>query len=262
MKIRILPLLIAGLAFGCEKVVDVKLKNSEPRIIIDADISNQPGPYLVKLSKTVDYNNSNEFPHVSGAIIKISDDAGNVDTLKETSPGVYQMLTIQGVPGRQYYLMVQTEDKTFNATSTMPFPVELDSLSISEENIFGESEKNINIHFTDPAGIKNYYRFVASIDGIPFKAHASDDKLYDGKPVAISIEPEETSEFTAIKPGDKIEVEMQAIDVGVFKFFLSLAPYLDNGPPAVPANPITNIGNNGLGYFSAHSTSKINLIVK
>ena len=61
---------------SCEKVIDVDLSSVEPQIVIDGTITDQPGPYTVKISKTGDYFNPGAFPAVTGASVTISDNRG------------------------------------------------------------------------------------------------------------------------------------------------------------------------------------------
>lgn len=72
------------------KVINVDLNSSSPKILIEGSISDQPGPYIVSLSQTIDFDQDNTFPPVIWAGVIIGDDAGNIDTLNEVRPGKYQ----------------------------------------------------------------------------------------------------------------------------------------------------------------------------
>ena len=72
---------------ACEKVVYIDLNTSDPKLVVEANITDSKygqGYYLnaVKLSRTVNYYDGNVFPAVNNASVFISDDLGNIDTLK------------------------------------------------------------------------------------------------------------------------------------------------------------------------------------
>ena len=55
---------------GCQKVVSIDLNNANPRLVVEGIVTDQPGPYSVKLSMSGDYfAPSLYFPPVSNALI-------------------------------------------------------------------------------------------------------------------------------------------------------------------------------------------------
>ena len=52
--------------------------------MIEGNITDLTGPYIVKISESVNFDVTNIFPPVNGAKVIISDNAGNSETLKET----------------------------------------------------------------------------------------------------------------------------------------------------------------------------------
>src|SRR5690554_906724 len=94
------------LLYSCEKEIDLDLNNSDPQIIIEGSITDAPGPYYVRISKSVNFDEPNSYPPVSGAYVTISDNEGNTDVLTEIEEGLYQTNTIVGAPGNTYNLSV------------------------------------------------------------------------------------------------------------------------------------------------------------
>lgn len=262
--IRILAILPAVFAFtACEKIIDVALRQAPSQLTIEANITDQPGPYYVKLSHTIDFQDSNNFPPVRQAVITISDNIGNEDVLEEVSPGLYQTDSLEGTVGRSYRLIVRTEGKEYSATSTMPEQVELNDITIEEGEFIGETESEVVVWFQDALGMKNHYRFVAWKNDLPFnRPYVFEDKGYDGKYLRYSFEPDENNEALKIGSQDKVTVEMQGVDKDVYLYFLTLSQLTGEGPPTAPANPISNISGGALGYFSAHSISRRSIIVE
>ena len=107
-RLIILSIIAAVIAASCKKDVHLNLQNAAGLLVIEGNINNSPGPYTVYLSKTVTYYDSNLIAPVSGGKIKISDDAGNTDSLTEVSPGTYQTHTILGTVGRTYHCLLYT----------------------------------------------------------------------------------------------------------------------------------------------------------
>ena len=242
--------LMSLLNISCEKVVSIDLNSSSPHIVIEATISDQAGPYIVQLSQTVNFDQTNTFPPVSGAKIILSDNAGNLDSLIETLPGNYKTSTIQGVPGRTYTLTVNTGGNKYVAVSTMPPPVNIDSLSVQIETFGRNQTKYINVNFQDSANVKNYYRFVEVRNGIVQKfTFLYDDRLQDGGSITSSLFADEDT----LNTGDNVLVLLQCIDKNVYNYFRTIRQASGNGGPqaASPANPISNFSNNALGYFNA-----------
>ncbi len=59
--------------FGCKKVIQIDLNSAAPRIVIEGNITDAPGPYQVWLSTTVNFSASNSYPPISGATVQITD---------------------------------------------------------------------------------------------------------------------------------------------------------------------------------------------
>ncbi len=246
---------------SCEKVIDVDLNDSSPQIVIEGNITDQTGPYTVKLSRSVNFDELNDFPPISVATVQISDDAGNSEILPETSPGTYTTVSIQGTPGRTYTLDVTIDEQTYTAVSTMPLPVAIDTLTIEEQSIgFGDKTSYVEARYIDPEGIDNYYRFVQLINNVKQKEIIIDkDWLQDGNTIRTSIEPDEEDDIK-LKQGDEVIVFMQNIDEGVYEYYRTLD---ESGGEfsASPTNPSSNFSGGVLGYFSAYAVTSKSIVV-
>ncbi len=256
MKKLLLFSLLAAAAFtSCQKVIDIDLNSEDPKVVIEAVITDQPGPYTVTVTKTVNFSSSNTFPAVSGATVVLWDNAGNTEQLTETSPGNYTTATLQGVPGRTYYLSVTADGKTYTSECVMPAAVELDTV-VTEEATAGDQVYVIPL-WTDPAGQGNYYRCIETINnervaGSFLYDDVYSDGLVNGQPLLNF-----TSELGA---GDTVTVEFQCISKPVYLYFFSMMQ-TTSGQTAAPANPVSNITNGALGYFSAHTKRTETIIV-
>jgi hypothetical protein len=246
---------------SCKKIVTLKLNTAPAQIVIEGEITDQPGPYTVSISQTVGFYEDNTFPPVSGASVTISDNTNGItDSLTEVVPGtgIYSTYDMQGVAGHTYTLSVTSQQKNYMATSTMPMPVPLDSITFSQISGFGNNQIDAIVNFQDPPGIQNYYQFVEFVNGaqITKDIFVFDDRLSDGKYINHTL----YNDTSYIFQGDEVQVNMYCIDENVYNYFYQLVQSGGTGAfstTASPANPTSNISNGSLGYFSAHTvTSK------
>lgn len=238
---------------ACEKVIDLKLDDAAPVIVIDGGISDLNDNHTIKISKTYSFTEPNKFNGVSNANIELKAEGKVVAAFAETSPGVYQSSTkFKGKPGVRYDLKVTCEGKTYEASSVMPARVILDALTFKTFNIFGESNTYIVANFSDPAGIANQYRYILKTKGVVEEDAVSEDRFNDGNKVENVI----FYELEDLVKGDSVHVEFQCIDRNVYRYFYSLGQNSgQGGPPVSPANPPSNFSNGALGVFNAHTSS-------
>jgi len=260
-KINLIIIGIGAFLSSCQKVINIDLKSKDPVVMIEAIVTDDPTvPQTVKITKTVNFSESNVFPEVSGANVSISDNAGNNVTLSETSSGVYQTTSLAGIPGRTYYLTINAEGKTYTSVSTMPVKVNLDTVLVTQGGGPGPSDsKMVAAVYTDPTGKGNYYRFKLKKNSKESTSISlADDQIMDGG-VNNNSFFDQSLEF---KTGDTAVVTMMCIDKPVHLYFYSLNQN-GNGPDAsaTPANPVTNIQGATLGYFSAQTTQTKKTII-
>jgi len=252
-------LIILGLT-ACQKVIDLKLKNDSGKYVIEGNVTNLPGPYKVTIGKTDAVNADYSLQGVSRATVIISDNAGNTETLQETSPGLYLTRSLQGAEGRTYYLDIQVGSSHLTATSVMPHQVPLDSLYMEDVFNFSKTVKVVVPLFTDPVGQGNNYRFNQTIDGNLDKTlYYQNDDYTDGKTSTWSLlrpDPDST-----LHSKDKVGVEMQCIDAPMYKYWYSVDMSSTGNGSTIASNPVTNIVGGGLGYFSAHTSQTKTIVV-
>ena len=263
-------ILVAGFVLSaCEKVVSIDLNNASPHLVIDGTVTDQQGPYSVTLSLSGDYfEPSLYFPPVSNALVVVTDNQGQRDTLKETTSGTYLSTKLQGIAGRTYTLSVISDGKEYDGSSSMPQKVLIDSLyAIQRTGFGGESGYDIYLMFRDPTELGNYYRINArsstlipadSIDGRRYRLFT--DKLTNGNEMAERIRAGRN-----VNPGDTITVELLSIDKSAYEYYSTLRDILSSDRSATslsPANPITNLSNGPLGYFAAFTIDTKSIVLK
>lgn len=247
---------------SCQKVIDLHLGNVSGLLVIEGNVTNAPGLQTVLLSQNVAFTSTNTYPPVTGASVSITDSVGNNYPFTEGQAGTYTNSNLVGKQGNGYNLTVTTGGKTYQAASTMPHAVVLDSLT-SDKDVFsnGDNKKEILVHYQDPVDVANYYRFLMFVNSVQVKSiFAYNDNFIDGRYVNLSL-PENDID---IYPGDTVTVEMQCIDKPVYTYWYTLMQQQQNGPGGgvTPSNPPTNITPATLGYFSAHTTQRKTIVVK
>lgn len=250
---------VAGLS-SCETVIDVDIDPADAQVVIEAELTQGPGPHLVYLRKSVAIDQSSVYPNVEGATVILRDDLGTVDTLAEFAPGGYATSHLIGTPGRTYTLSVSTEGRTFTAESTMPAPVPMDSLYNQTVNFFDGLRYPVFALITDPAGTANQYRYITWVNGIRRAGSVvTEDDTFDGQSTRIFIQ----GPGAQIEVGDTVRVQMQAIDPAVYEYFASLSSTGDGpGASSAPANPYTNLQGGAIGFFSAHAVDERTFVVR
>ncbi|TAE38189.1 MAG: DUF4249 domain-containing protein [Cytophagia bacterium] len=260
----LIALVITALIFSsCEKIVELDLSNNINKMVVDANITNQPGPYFVKLSKSVNFNEISTYPAVNNAVVIITDNTGQKDTLSYTSSGIYKTNNLQGVEGRTYYLTIKLEGKNYTAQSTMPSKIPLDSLRINTFKFNGKDQISVIPIYKDPTFLGNNYRFIQTINSKPDETYfAYNDNLNNGETNQRPLRSNDQD--LELKTGDKVKVEMRCIDLHTYNYFLSLSQQTGGafGGGSAPANPPNNITGGALGIFSAHTMQTKTIVIQ
>lgn len=257
-RLIFLSVLIAVISASCTKNIHLNLQNASGLLVIEGNINDQPGPYIVLLSNTVTFYDTDKVVPVSGGKIIISDNAGNRDSLTEVSPGTYRTSTIVGMVGRTYHLSVNSGGKQYDAYSTMAPPVPIDSLGILSITFFGRTQTRPFIQYQDPASVANYYNGVLYVNhNKQYKLNPSSDALNNGLLTQTFLR----IDSDGFNLHDTVQAELDAIDQPMYNYYNSLNSSTLSSQTAAPANPVTNISNNALGYFSAYSATRSHTIV-
>lgn len=255
MKNTLIILLLSLMFSGCEKVIVLKYKGNQSRIVIEGTITNKPGPYFIRISTSVSLTDTSNYPTIDNAIVTISDNAGNNETLVSLGNGVYSTIAITGEVGRTYTVTVSADGQTYSAVSTMPQPVAFDSIKVSKVVVLGETEFGLVPKYTDPDSTGNNYQFILFVNEKFYKHHLMlNDELQNGVENTQRLGLDDND--LKLKAGDRVEVELQCIDKQVALYYTTLILMVDSGPggATTPNNPPGNFSNGALGLFSAHTT--------
>ena len=259
-SLLIIPAILLLLFTSCQKIISIDTNNAAPQLVIEGNLTDIYGDQVVHISKTVPFNATNNYPAVSGATVVITDSIGVKTPFTEESPGYYHNNDFVGGYGKTYTLTVTTGGKVYTASSTMPFPVPLDSVSSTSSQFDKSNPYTIVVNYQDPPGIANQYKFDLYINSVPVQTiFTNNDSFSDGRYVHEQL----FQDGTDIVTGDTAKVDMECIDKNIYQYWFSLSQLQINGPGGgiTPSNPPSNFNNGALGYFSAHTSSiKIGIV--
>ena len=264
MKNIFLIIISLFLVISCEREIDLNLEDQSGNIVIEANVTDQAGPYTVRITKSVSFTQSNTYPGIENAQVTLSDDLGQTENLQHIGDGIYQASSFQGQSGRTYTLKVQTDGKEYTSQSKMPEAVEFQGLEQDSFMVAGETSYTLLPIFVDPPALGNRYLFTYSVNDNPKKYFSEfSDNVNNGAPNQRPLILPNDDEAVKVKVGDKITVKMQCIDDAVYTFYSALLQLSGGGGGGVtPTNPPSNISNGALGYFSAHTVSVKTIVIE
>ncbi|CAI8851224.1 DUF4249 domain-containing protein [Chryseobacterium sp. IT-36CA2] len=254
--LAVFPIAFSLLSCFDERYIDLPLKDLSGTIVIEGDVTDKTGPYSVKITRS-DKINATSYPKpVTDAIVVISDNHGQSDTLKYTE-GEYRTTNLTTKYGDVYTLSVTVDGVTYKAVSKMPEYVEFTTLKQKDVPSEYYIEKKVIPVFTDPEVQGNYYLFTSQ--GYNGRKEIT---LFSDYSVNGQVN-NRTLNSSGYSKNSKVKVEMQCIDEAVYNY-LKAQNNLDNPDynTTVSANPPSNISNGALGYFSAHTTSEKEIIIQ
>ncbi len=119
---------------SCIDRIDITIpKSNTGQLVVDGVITDEPGPYTVKLSLSESADGFLKYTRpISAKQVTLFDDADNTEVLVEMGTGVFQTKStgMQGVIGREYFIRIETRDgKVYESLPDKMNPVgSLDSL--------------------------------------------------------------------------------------------------------------------------------------
>ncbi|MDA3859816.1 MAG: DUF4249 domain-containing protein [Melioribacteraceae bacterium] len=265
--------LLLLLFIGCEDIIVVDLNTADPTIVIEATITDDNSPSRVTITKSTDFYTPGVYPTVSEAQITVNDSEGNNYTFDEIEEGVYENSSLIGKSNVEYSIEVLSEGKTYDAVSTIPNQLIIDSLGLEPSpnrpgGKDGAKRFILHIYFQDQLGIDDYSRLKLFSNGVQLGGfNIYTDKFTDGN--YIDFRMNLNTESDEINIGDLIRVELMSIDKAAYDFYLTANSVNASGgngrgpssTSAAPTNPVTNWSNKALGYFSAYRTSKSEIVL-
>jgi hypothetical protein len=257
---RIIIFLSATLLLGaCQKVIELDLKESERRFVIEANLDAGAGAIQVLVSKSGSFYQETDFDRISGATVNLSI-ANNLNyLLLETSPGTYAWDTILIQPGDTAFLTVALQTgELFSAMAICPMPTGLDSLELNPvvAPFSSDTIYQLLYNFQDPIGAKSYYRTKVRQNGGFLDGYLLfDDEGQDGEYIKI---PFFGPPFEA---DDTLDVQLFVVDKEYYDYYVEVDDAGSAGlGSSVPYNPNGNFTPEVLGFFGIWYKTELTII--
>jgi len=271
MKKSILYLSIIMVLAGCQEPINIKLKSTDSKTVIEAIYSPFTKGFDVMVSKNATYFGNDSIQGISNADIIVSFDDTIVHLINYHN-GIYYYPLSNKYLYKKYTINVTANGTTYTAVSTMPKSVKIDSINIKEaEGILARTggntkdsskEYTINVYFKDPVG-SNYYKIILFKNNVRMTDDPqSEEQIFDDS----FFKSNTTIDVPLVIKcfgNESIRVELMNVDKPAYDYFLSLQTMMNSagGSFSVPQNPTSNFNNDALGYFSAYGSDTISAIV-
>jgi hypothetical protein len=293
MKFRIAALVVSLFLFGCEKKIDFKLKDSEPKLVVEGTIENGRPPVVI-LTRSIGFFSRITPQILAGSFVHNADVFVSNGTLthklKEYAVPAGQGITLYfysidssslatafvGQLNSQYSLRIVSEGKEYTATTTIPnITKRVDSVwwKPSPGNP-DTTEVTVIVKATDPPGYGDYIRYFTRIDNqvefLPPVNSVFDDLFIDGTTYEVQIQPgidrnldRDSTDPDFFHRGDTIEFKLSNIDRTTYDFWRTWEfSYASVGNPfSTPTQVLGNISNGALGYFGGYASQYRSLII-
>lgn len=276
--------------FSCEKKIDIKLKDSEPKLVVEATIENGVPPRVV-LTNTVGYFSKispqiltqsfvrNAAVFVSNGTLthKLKEYAiplgGGFNFYYYSIDSSNLSTAFVGQLNKQYSLRIVVGGKEYTATTTIPnITRRVDSLWWKPLPAMKDSNKAaVMVRAYDTPGYGDYIRYMTSSNGGPYfapEASVYDDLFIDGTTYEVQIQPgydrnADSTDKNFFRRGDTVTFKLSNIDKATYDFWRTWEySYSSIGNPfSAPTKIIGNIKGNALGYFGGYATQYRILII-
>jgi hypothetical protein len=253
---------LLAIVVSCEEEIELPLADQSGIIVIEGRVTDAAGPYYVTVTKSLKLSQDTEYPVVKNATVVLKDNNGQSETLKYEN-GRYKSQSFITKYGGIYTLSVTVDGQEYTAVSQMPQKVKLND--VKYKMVQGEYIQYYYLQpiFTDPIEKGNLYLFRISNGNSTYFNEVAllSDEVGNGEMNTRYL----LTKYNILKD-DTVNVEMQSVDMPVFNYFKALpgvtlnGEYSGGGVP--PANPVNNISNGALGYFSAHTTEKKTIVIQ
>jgi hypothetical protein len=244
---------------SCTKVIDVDLNEANAITVIEANYSAEDSTVRVLVTQTSNYFDNTAPPTIDNAAVTITDHLGNTTVVPYTGAGNYVLAGYVPIFGTVYTVAVVHDGTTYMASSEMRTPIaQLPIYYEYTEGFFGSNAGYIPfVSYEDPAATEDYTLVRITRNDTLFNELndivLNDDKLTNGNTFFRPI-------FLISQVDDSVSLELRTITKEVFNYFTELQSLTDPSS-AAPANPEFQWTNDALGFFSAYSSSRQNVII-
>jgi len=282
---RYFVIVLLFITLGCTSEITINQEDYVPKIVVDGWIEpNEPAIIYLTFSSPflTQYDSVSVVKSfLNHAKVTVYSNNGEEEILtlfkKNTffPPFVYKTTELVGVAGNTYDLKVEYNGKIITATTTIPTPPQILSVSFKQRSEYNgtlivkyaPNDNNLNFLFqiaqkrNDFKRIPTFYPIQSCVSGQGniienelFKGR--ENNIYDISPNTNAVEDTIGARYFWIK--DTLSVTVSSIDIQSFEvlnsIFFTLSNY-DN--PFTVSSPATTNINGGIGRWTGLGTSKV-----
>lgn len=282
MKKILYIIFIAILCNSCEDVVDVDLKESKERLVVNASLNwyrNYPGNQLeagnnqtIYLTKTAGFYDQIEA--VSNAAVTVTNNQTNevFNFIENSELGAYACNNFKPILHNSYTLLIDYNGEQYSATETLIDAPVIDDIVQQRGGFFDEEEIVVKVYYTDKEDEENFYYFdyITSISNINSLSIAS-DKFTNGNQTyeQLSYNSRDDDDDKEIEIGDEFDIEFFEINKS-YHLYLDIlldqvysSGLFDPVPAEVRGNikNLTEEQNYPYGYFRIAVGNKAKVVI-
>ena len=246
------------LLFTCEEVIELDLKTTTPKLVIDASLSwfkeTLGNNQLIKLTLTAPYYDTS-VPPATGATVTVTDAHNNTyHFIEEDNLGIYRNQSFIPKINGVYKLKIIYNNEVYLASETLTPVVSINKVEQKNNGGFTKDETEVKAFYLDPENIENFYFFEfinKSANTVSLEVY--DDKFTDGNQTFAFYSNKD------LKKNDEVIIQNYGISKRYYQYMTILLQQSDEEfrdpfevqPATIRGNCIneTNPENYPLGYF-------------
>jgi hypothetical protein len=262
--ISFLPLIL--LVGACKEIVEIDIKDANPILVVESEVSTETDSSYVKLSLSKNYYESGEMPVVSTAIVSIN----GVPFVFNPSLQLYKpSLGYVGKTDSVYQLNIRYDNKDYSAQSILHPMFRIDSFFQTFKAANGPLPEGYSISYSAfdsrptpryTAFNQGYFDTIVQRDSM-----VGNTIVFDNILTPVSQQYNFEIPFVRLNSGDIYIAIFKSIDSKMRDFLEAYSSQNPNipGPFQVPpANLPSNVTGGAVGYFSASDVKRWRYTVK
>jgi len=292
-KYSVVLILFSVIIFGCQKEVYIDLPNPEQKLVIEGFIE-QDQYAVVSVTRNSPYFSPVDSStlaklFVINAKVIVSDGTQTEELMLDFSNAAlgvwpficYKGSVLKGEVGKTYWLTIYAEGDTITGQTTIPEPVQLDSiwwLPDNKHNIENDTLGYIWASYNDDPSEHHYFRLFSYRRGrdksfVPLFGSVYDDILFDGMDLTFSMyrgvpsisdvdSIQKDKELFYFKKGDTVDVKITSIDREHYEFWRTIEQevYMGGNPFMFPVLIRHNV-KGALGVWGGYSATYYTLVI-
>ena len=232
---------------SCKKDIQVAYHQVDPIYVVEASVTNEG--MEARISQTNNMDDNSIASDIGNAMVVVTGDDGSSQTLTYVKNGIYRSSAI-GVPGVEYTIDIQFDGNHFTSSSTMQKMPKINSFRFIRKKIVSDYYLMGELMIQDIPNEENWYFAHIYRNKVGYRwAVKRDDQNPNGElQMLFSFAREDSDDEDLLFDGDKMHIEVRAIDQKSYDYLYSMQ-IMDN----TGTNPIPNFTGGCLGFFSAYS---------